>query len=602
MFIDYENIKYYWNLFDRAFFGYKKNFLIITVIGFLSGLVGGLGIGSLIPLVSFVTETGQTTDIISTSVRRVFSLFDIQYSIPALLIMMVVLFFSKAVLNLIAQYINAKTAIDFENKTRVRLFKTTLSASWPYLSRQKVGYLEKVLTEDINQSTQLIFLISTIILAVASLIIYAFIAYSISALITVSAIGFGVFIILSLKLFFKRAKNVGERLTRIYKLIAHFINENSIGAKVIKAMGIEKKVIEKAEVHFNGLKNIRKEMALYNAFSNVLMEPVSLIFIVLIFGFSYSSPAFNIGSFAATIYLIQKIFTFTGTIQGNIHHISQVIPNLKTVIKYQNNAEINLEKNSVLRSGGSQSFSFDRTIEFSKVDFAYKDRKALLSQTSFTIKKGEMVGLIGPSGAGKTTIADLILRLFTPSGGKILLDGKDVFLIDIDEWRKKIEYVPQDPFLINDTIENNIKFYDDSITEKDIIEAAKIANIYDFVQKLPDKFKTAAGERGVKLSGGQRQRIVLARALARKPEILILDEATSAIDTESEVLIQKSINDLRNKMTIFVIAHRLSTILNSDRLLVLENGKIIEEGNPKKLLESKDSHFYKIYNLSEKQI
>ena len=120
MFIDYENIKYYWNLFDRAFFGYKKNFLIITVIGFLSGLVGGLGIGSLIPLVSFVTETGQTTDIISTSVRRVFSLFDIQYSIPALLIMMVVLFFSKAVLNLIAQYINAKTAIDFENKTRVK--------------------------------------------------------------------------------------------------------------------------------------------------------------------------------------------------------------------------------------------------------------------------------------------------------------------------------------------------------------------------------------------------------------------------------------------------------------------------------------------------
>jgi len=150
---------------------------------------------------------------------------------------------------------------------------------------------------------------------------------------------------------------------------------------------------------------------------------------------------------------------------------------------------------------------------------------------------------------------------------------------------------------LNDTIENNIRFYNNLLTKEDIIKVVKIANIYDFIENQPDKFSTLVGERGVRLSGGQRQRVILARVLAKNPEILILDEATSALDNESELLIHEAIEKLKGKMTILVIAHRLSTIMNSDKLFVLENGKITEQGKPAEMLKDKDSYFYKVYNI-----
>ncbi len=213
-----------------------------------------------------------------------------------------------------------------------------------------------------------------------------------------------------------------------------------------------------------------------------------------------------------------------------------------------------------------------------------------------------MVGLIGPSGVGKTTIVDLILRLLSPTQGMILVDNQDISKINIYQWRKNIGYVPQDIFLINDTIFNNIKFYDDSISDEQIKKATKKANIYDFIQTLPNKFSTIIGiigERGIFLSAGQRQRIVIARILARNPKFLILDEATSALDNESEIKIQKAIENLRGKITVFIVAHRLSTVKNCDNLLVLEKGKIIEKGTPNQLLKNKKSYFYKVYNIRE---
>ncbi|MBI4778850.1 ATP-binding cassette domain-containing protein [Candidatus Falkowbacteria bacterium] len=236
-------------------------------------------------------------------------------------------------------------------------------------------------------------------------------------------------------------------------------------------------------------------------------------------------------------------------------------------------------------------------MEFKNVGFSYDQSKLILKNVSFTIKKGEMVGLIGPSGAGKTTIVDIILRLFNPNKGEISIDGENINKIKINDWRKNIGYVSQDIFLKNDTIANNIKFYNDSITDEEMVEAAKMANIYDFILSCPDKFSTVIGERGFLLSVGQRQRIVIARILARRPEILILDEATSALDNESEVLIQKVIENLKNKITVLLIAHRLSTVMNCTKLLVLQNGEIKEQGSPEELMADPNSYFFKVSNI-----
>ena len=236
---------------------------------------------------------------------------------------------------------------------------------------------------------------------------------------------------------------------------------------------------------------------------------------------------------------------------------------------------------------------FNHKFELQHVAFAYGSSQLVLEDVNFAVSEGEMVGLVGASGVGKTTIVDLLLRLLKPQKGDLLLDGQSVEEISLKEWRINIGYVSQDIFLINDTILNNIKFYKDSLDMEDVVEAAQMANIYDFIKNLPQQFETIVGERGVRLSGGEKQRLVL----VRKPKILILDEATSALDNESEMLIQKSIEALRGKVTIIAIAHRLSTILDFDKVLVLDSGKIIEQGTPRELLKDVNSKFYKIYNL-----
>ena len=220
--------------------------------------------------------------------------------------------------------------------------------------------------------------------------------------------------------------------------------------------------------------------------------------------------------------------------------------------------------------------------------------KMILNGVSFSIHIGETVGLIGPSGSGKTSVADLLLRLFKPNKGEVLLDGVSGESFNLEMWRRNIGYVSQDVFLLNSTIEDNIRFYNETLTKDDIEKAAKQANIYDFIVGLPEGFKTITGDRGVMLSGGQRQRIALARALAGKPALLILDEATSALDHESEKLIHESIRALHGKVTVLIIAHRPSTVAETDTIIVLSRGHIIERGSPQELLQNSESYFRKM--------
>jgi ATP-binding cassette, subfamily B, bacterial len=221
------------------------------------------------------------------------------------------------------------------------------------------------------------------------------------------------------------------------------------------------------------------------------------------------------------------------------------------------------------------------------VSFAYNSAQgAVLHGINLDIQPGEMVALVGPSGAGKTTLCNLIARFYDPVGGAILLDGTDLRDITADSYRRLLGIVEQDTFLFDGTIARNISYGKRGATEAEIVRAAKLANAHEFIEKLADGYESLIGERGVKLSGGQRQRLTIARAILADPKILILDEATSNLDTASERLIQGSLQTLMGGRTSFVIAHRLSTIANADRIVVLENGRIVEQGRHDELMNA----------------
>lgn len=246
---------------------------------------------------------------------------------------------------------------------------------------------------------------------------------------------------------------------------------------------------------------------------------------------------------------------------------------------------LNREDKPYFKDGQRNFEGLQRSIDFVAVDFAYNPGEPVLHDITLSIKRGETTALVGTSGAGKTTLADLIPRFYDPTQGRILLDGADLSEFKINSVRQRMAIVSQDTFIFNTTVGDNIVYGLDHVKEADMIEAARAANALEFIQDLPNGFGTKLGERGIRLSGGQRQRIAIARALLRNPDILILDEATSALDSVTEKLIQDSLERLSQGRTVIAIAHRLSTIANADKVVVMEKGRIVEQGNYQDLLK-----------------
>ena len=577
----------------KAFRKYRWQFVLMTGLGFLAGIFGSIGIGAVIPLFSFITQ-GQAIgdDLISQTIAKVFSTINLPFTLPLLLTLMVLLSILKSLTTFFANYISSKFAAQYERDMRTNMFVKIVNSRWLHLIEQKPGYIERVLMNDISTSSSILTYISNIILTLASLATYIVVAMNISMPITLTTLLVGMIIFLALKPIFYKTRKITEKMSKTDKKTAHHILEVLFGMKIVKSLNAEKKVTQLAEVDFKDLEHRRVQSGVYQSIVGSLMEPIGISFVAILFLLNYRSPAFNIAAFAAIVYMVQKMFNFIQAIQGKINSINGVVPFLQVMLDYWEGAANNQEID-----GDSDKFSFKDKIELKNVSFAYSRTSHILKNLNLDIKKSEMIGIIGPSGGGKTTLVDLMLRLFTPGSGEILIDNQSINKINLKSWRENIGYVAQDIFLINDTIENNIKFYDESINHGRVIEAAKMANIYDFIETLPEGFQTNIGERGIKLSGGQRQRIALARTLIRKPEILILDEATSSLDSDSEALIQNSIKELRGKTTLIVIAHRLSTVQHADKLYAINNGEIVESGTPDELLSNKDSYFSKAYNI-----
>ncbi len=284
------------------------------------------------------------------------------------------------------------------------------------------------------------------------------------------------------------------------------------------------------------------------------------------------------------------------------HHLWNIGRNLRHL--YQSMADAN-EMTEILSAGHEITDVNDAKklvvgsgrIEFVDVGFGYKNNATIFSKLNLEVNGGERVALVGPSGGGKSTIVKLIFRFYDLSKGQILIDGQDISQVSMSSLRSQISLVPQDPILFHRTILENIRYAKPNATKAEVMAAAKAAHCHEFISKLPAKYETLVGERGVKLSGGERQRVAIARALLKNAPILILDEATSSLDSESESLIQRGLKNLMEGRTTIVIAHRLSTIMAMDRIVVIERGKIAEQGNHDELLKAQEGKYQKLWHI-----
>ena len=253
--------------------------------------------------------------------------------------------------------------------------------------------------------------------------------------------------------------------------------------------------------------------------------------------------------------------------------------------------EVLEEQNDINDGEQARDIEIKGDIEFKNVYFGYKAYNPVLKDISFEIKSGEMIGIVGHSGVGKSTLINLIMRLYDPTGGTVLIDGTDIKNISQNALRSQVGVVLQETFLFNGTVLDNIRYAKPDATFEQVVTAAKIANCHDFITRMPDGYNTIVGERGYSISGGERQRVAIARAILHDPKILILDEATASLDTQTEKQIQDALDRLIQGRTTIAIAHRLSTLANADRLIVLDKGKVAEIGTHSELLRRKGVYY-----------
>ena len=304
----------------------------------------------------------------------------------------------------------------------------------------------------------------------------------------------------------------------------------------------------------------------------------------------------EIGAFSALLYLTQRFLWPFTNIAIIIDDFERAMASTKRVLELlMIKSEINDPEEPIINS------NYKGNIEFSNLDFFYESSNQVFNNLNFTIKGSQFIGIVGQTGSGKTTLAKLLLRFYDPKSGIIKINNIDIKDMQLQELRKHIGFVSQDTFLFDGTIKENIAYYDENANLDDIIEASKKSQAHEFIKDLPNGYDTIIGERGQKLSGGQKQRLSIARAILKNPDILIFDEATSAVDNETEQLIQQALNDISKNRTTIVIAHRLSTIRNADNIIVLSDSSIIEHGRHDELILNHKGYYASLWNIQTGQ-
>ena len=395
----------------------------------------------------------------------------------------------------------------------------------------------------------------------------------------------------------KSLKKSSEKGQSKMGVLLSIIDENLSGLRIIKAFDAEKMIHKKFEKESADYKNIMTRLLRKKDLSSPMSEFLSTVVMIVVMWFggklvlsgtSTLSPEEFIGYIAIFSQLIPPAKSFTSAYYF-IQKGSASAARIHQILDTEN--EITDTKNAKTIS------EFKSEINFEAVTFSYENIQ-VLKDINLSIKKGETVALVGQSGSGKSTLADLIARFYDVKIGTVKIDGENIKKLKITDVRKLMGIVNQESILFNDSIFNNILLGNPTATKKEVESAAKVANAHDFILQTETGYDTNIGDSGVKLSGGQKQRISIARAILKNPPILILDEATSSLDTQSEKLVQDALNNLMKNRTSIVIAHRLSTIQHADKIIVLHEGKVVEEGAHKELLTN-NKHYKKLYDLQD---
>lgn len=550
---------------------YPGRTAIMLVCLTLAAMAEGVGLSSMMPLLSMVTgqESGDQSGLEKT-IRGALAFVHIEPTLGVLLMLIVFGSVVKAGLMLLAQRQVGYTVAHVATDLRLQLLRALLQARWLYYVRQPVGMLANSFATEASRASEAYLYGTTLIAQLIQTILYVIIAAAVSWQTTIVGSIVGLVTVGALSGLVRKTKRAGIKQTDLMRTLIARMTDVLYAVKPLKAMAREPLVAPLLEHETESLNRSLQKQVLTKEAVRALQEP--LLIGTVAGGLWVASTFWNIAVngvimlsliFARALFSLQKA---QKQYQAMAACESAFWSMQKTIEESEREAEVD---------SGTREPVFRKSLVVRDVHFKY-DERPILVDANLEIRAGEVTAIVGPSGAGKTTIADLALGLVRPQQGVVTLDGTPLAEIDMAEWRHRVGYVPQEMLLLHDDVTTNVTLGDPAVSRADVEEALAAAGAAEFVRELPQGLDTPLGERGARLSGGQRQRIAIARALVHRPSLLILDEATAALDPASEAGIYETVRSLRGRTTILAISHQPGLLKVADRVYRLANGSVIE--------------------------
>jgi ATP-binding cassette subfamily C protein len=544
----------------------------------------GVGLLMLVPLLYLLgigEQSGQATFLVE-NLQRAFQFLHIELSLPWILAAYVLLIVIQAVLNWVRQVHSSLLQQRFIDHLRLRLFAAVGCAEWAFLAKTRSADFSHSLTSDISRSYIAILSVIQIIAVATVSVAYMVAAFVLSPTLTLMTILVAALLLALTQHMNKKVHRLGEGLSSTTQVVHAQVLEFLAGLKLVKSGNAEAGLTERFAQGAAAARENSVAFTHFQAKSQTILRIGAAIALAL-----FAFVAIEVLSVpAATVLVLAVIFArIFPSLSQLQQHWQRALHSLPAYVAYRRMLE-NCDA-AAEASIDSGTYPFTRAIDCEAVGYSHEGGAPVLESISLTIPACTTAAIVGPSGAGKSTLADIFSGLLVPTKGVVRIDGRTID--DRRTWRDQVAYVPQEPFLFNTSIRDNLQWTAKAFKDDELWAALDLAAA-DFVKSLPQGLDTVLGERGIRLSGGERQRIAIARALLRKPKLLVLDEATSALDSENEQRIQSALERLHGNLTILIVAHRLSTVRSTDQILILDQGKIVEQGTYNNLMKSDESY------------
>ncbi len=581
--------------FMKKLYSSAGKILYVNLFGMvLISLLEGIGIILLIPMISMtgIINVGEETAFIAP-VYRFLQDFPKTTSLISILGIYILIVLGQNLLQRNITLRDARTQQAFVRELRIETYSMILKAKWSFFLEKRKTNLINILTTELARVSYGVNLILQLLAAILFTFIQVGIAFLLSPQITIFVLVFGLLFLVASRVFIKKARILGGKTSKLAQGYLSGITDHFNGIKDIKSNTLEASRLDWLQSITGKMSNEQMEYMRIRSnsqlFYKVSMAILIAFFILLSVSIFKAQPA----QLLLIILIFSRIWPRFMTIQSNLEQLAASIPAFKSLWELQGECIEAIEMQDIHQQKHIKPICIEQGIECKDIYFRYNKKEHLYALQNINVKIpiNSMTAIVGHSGAGKSTLIDVLMGLIQPEKGQVLIDGTPLTSENLLSLRRAISYVPQDPFLFNASIRENLLMIDPNANEEQIWAALDFAAAAEFVRMLPKGLDTLIGDRGVRLSGGERQRLVLARAILRQPSILVLDEATSALDTENEVKIQSAIERLKGTMTIIVIAHRLSTIRNADQVIVLGKGEIVQKGEFNQLAKERKGVF-----------